>query len=75
VKMVKLRLTQDCEHGPKGKILDVEDYRVPAFMVEGRVEAVQDEQAASEALPPAVVVPEPQKPAKPTAKPPKRPRK
>jgi hypothetical protein len=75
VKIVKLRLTQDCEHGEKGKILDVEDYRVPAFMAEGRVEAVQDEPAASEALPPAVVVPEPPKPAKPAPKPPKRPRK
>jgi len=72
VKIVKLRLTQDCEHGPKGKILDVEDYRVPAFMAEGRVEAVRDEPAASAALPPAAVVPEPPKPA---AKPPKRPRK
>jgi hypothetical protein len=40
--MVKLRLTQDCEHGPKGKILDVEDYRVPAFMAEGRVEILED---------------------------------
>jgi hypothetical protein len=75
VKMVKLRLTQDCEHGPKGKALDVEDYRVPAFMAEGRVEAVQDEPAASAALPPAVVEPEPPKPAKSAAKPPKRPRK
>jgi hypothetical protein len=79
MKIVKLRLTQDCEHGPKGKILDVEDYRVPAFMAEGRVEMV---------LPPLVVhpgeeveiVPEPRQPvevkvAKPAAKPPKRPRK
>jgi hypothetical protein len=73
--MVKLRLTQDCEHGPKGKILDVEDYRAPAFMAEGRVEAVQDEPAASAALPPAVVAPEPAKPAARPPKPPKRPRK
>jgi hypothetical protein len=70
--MVKLRLTQDCEHGEKGKILDVEDYRVPAFMAEGRVEAVQDAPATSAAIPPAVVVPEPPKPAKPAAKPPKK---
>jgi len=43
VKVVKLRLIQDCEHGEKGKILDVEDYRVSAFMAEGRVEMFEDD--------------------------------
>ncbi len=82
MKIVKLRLTQDCEHGEKGKILDVEDYRVPAFMAEGRVEAVQDEPTPLVVHPgeEVEIVPKPSQPvevkvAKPAAKPAKRPRK
>jgi hypothetical protein len=80
VKIVKLRLTQDCEHGEKGKILDVEDYRVPAFMAEGRVEMVSPKPLVVHPGEEVEIVPKPRQPvevkvAKPAAKPTKRPRK
>lgn len=50
--MRRIRLTRDCEHGEAGKILDVDDDRVEAFLSEGKSELVVDP-------PPAVVVPDP----------------
>lgn len=36
--MAKIRLTQDCEHGAAGTVLEVDAERVQAFLDEGRCE-------------------------------------
>lgn len=36
--MVKIRLTQDCEHGEAGTVLEVDLDRLRAFIEEGRCE-------------------------------------
>lgn len=53
---IKVRLLQDCEHGEKGKVLDVPKMQEQMWLDEGKVEILPDEPP----LPGPVEEPEPE---------------
>ena len=53
---MKVRLTQDCEHGEKGKVLTIDDEKAEAFAAEGRSEPYVEPTAGIITPPPGTPV-------------------